>query len=82
MIYYASINVYRIKSMISAVEAVKVETVLENPQPVAAISEEEPSTLELFSYGFCCAVQGLVGFAYLALITLVPIAIQQGMWFR
>lgn len=63
------------------VTAVKVETALENPQPVAASSEESPSSLELFSYGFCCAVQGLVGLVYLALITLVPVAIQRGMWF-
>lgn len=67
--------------MTSAFEAVKVEAVLENPQPATTLAEE-PSTLELLSYGFCCAVQGLVGLAYFALITLIPIAIQQGMWFR
>lgn len=69
--------------MISVAQSVaKVESLPQTPQPVAATSEENPSAHELISYGFCCVVQGLVGFAYLALITLVPVAIQQGMWFR
>jgi hypothetical protein len=66
------------------ISTVDVKTTLENLQAAETItlSDTSPSTLELLSYGFCCALQGLVGLAYLALITLVPITIQQGMWLK
>ncbi|MBW4522393.1 MAG: hypothetical protein KME16_22290 [Scytolyngbya sp. HA4215-MV1] len=47
------------------------------------ISQElpvNPSTIELFSYAFCCATQGLLWVAYIALIAFVPIALSQGIF--
>jgi Na+/H+ antiporter NhaC len=68
--------------------ALEMEAVLEKPMAtgnaiteLATESADQPSKLELFSYIVCCAVQGLIGLTYLALITLVPVAIQQGMLF-
>lgn len=43
-------------------------------------TEETPSAIELFSYGVCCVTQGVMGILYFALITLVPIALHQGIF--
>jgi hypothetical protein len=43
-------------------------------------ASDQPSALELFSYGVCCAGQGLLGMMYFALVVFVPIAISQGVF--
>ena len=52
-----------------------------SPQPVEIAQElpDEPSAIELFSYAFCCATQGLLWVAYMGLIAFVPIALSRGM---
>jgi len=64
--------------MNSAIEIEK-SPIADQKNPLIVESSEHPSSVELFSYGLCCAVQGLVGVLYFALVTLIPIAIRQGL---
>jgi hypothetical protein len=59
----------------------EIQGKVSSPQAVAIAQElpENPSTMELFSYAFCCATQGLLWVAYMGLIAFVPIALSRGM---
>lgn len=47
--------------------------------PASTATSDQPSAIELLSYGVCCAAQGIIGILYLALVVFVPLAISQGL---
>ncbi|MBD1848416.1 hypothetical protein [Leptolyngbya sp. FACHB-711] len=48
---------------------------------IDANSTETTSRIELFSYLLCCAAQGAVGVIGFVCLTLIPIALRQGLLF-
>lgn len=65
-------------SMNSAIEIEKSTATAPSVMSSSA-STETASAVELFSYLLCCALQGAVGIIGFALLTIVPIAIRQGL---
>lgn len=56
-------------------------TPVERSQPLtAALPGTAPAGLELFSYGLCCVLQGVVWVAYLGVVMFVPLALRHGLF--
>lgn len=53
---------------------------VEQASDVASESSDQPSTVEVFSYGVCCVLQGLVGMLYFAIVVIVPVAASRGLF--
>jgi len=55
-------------------------TVQDKRELVVQELSENPSSIELFSYGFCCVAQGLITLACVASVVFVPVAFTYGIF--
>jgi hypothetical protein len=53
---------------------------VEQSSNVVSEASDQPSGVEVFSYGVCCVLQGLVGMLYFALVVIVPVAVSRGVF--
>jgi hypothetical protein len=60
--------------------SIEQPTVDQQPNVSSLESVDQPSTVELFSYGVCCVAQGLVGMLYFALVVILPVAASRGLF--
>lgn len=64
----------------SYTENINTLTIAPRQQSAQEATVEDPTVLELFSYGLCCIAQGTVWVLYLGLVVFVPLALRQGLF--